>query len=89
MIFFSDVSTAERGNAPEVTRCALEEGRFQMAVSRRRSAYNYVDSATSAHGQPKTVCPPDGYCMIETDLHRATIPLQASSVQTQAIGVSL
>lgn len=50
-----------------------------MAVSRRRSGYNYVDSATSARGQPKTVYPPDGYCMIETDLHRATTPLQASS----------
>lgn len=48
-----------------------------MAVTRRRSGNNYVHAASAAsHGHPETVHPPEGYCLVEADLHRATTSLE-------------
>lgn len=51
-----------------------------MATLRRRASYNYGLEAGSKleHRHPDTLYPPEGYCMLECDLHRATTPLQVS-----------
>lgn len=53
-----------------------------MASIRRRSNF-HLDSAarSSSHReQPKTLYPPEGYCLLESDLHRATTSLQVLDV---------
>ncbi|CAM9929328.1 unnamed protein product, partial [Ectocarpus sp. 12 AP-2014] len=49
-----------------------------MAASRRRSGCKYVEAAT-VRRHPETQYPPDGYCLIEADLHRATTSLEVAS----------
>lgn len=49
-----------------------------MSTARRRPSYNYgFDAGSNAnHGHPDTLYPPEGYCLLERDVHRATTSLQ-------------
>lgn len=53
-----------------------------MSAARRKPSYNYGFDAGSStnHGHPNTLYPPEGYCLLERDLHRATTSLQVRAV---------
>lgn len=49
-----------------------------MSMVRKRPSYHYgFDTGGGpSHGHPDTLYPPEGYCLLERDLHRATISLE-------------